>query len=109
MVDSMMHILSTLSSCSLKAISKVSTSKPNMVIKTIVLGFLSNSPLSPVCLSWSHEEGGGSVSGGKQVVDGGTCGDRAARWDSDMIGSDVMGRSSFSGGGVCEGSTGSTG
>ena len=40
--------------------------------------------------------------------DGGTGGDRAARWDSDMIGSDVMGRSSLSCGGKCEGSTGST-
>ena len=79
-----------------------------MVIKTTVLGCLSNLPLRPVCLSWSHEEGGRSGSGWEQVDDGGTGGDRAARWDSDMIGSDVMGRSSLSCGGKCEGSTGST-
>ena len=40
--------------------------------------------------------------------DGGTVGDRAARWGSDMTGSDVMGRSSLSGGGICEGSAKST-
>ena len=79
-----------------------------MVIKTTVLGCLSNLPLRPVCLSWSHEEVAGSGSGWEQVDAGGTGGDRAARWDSDMTESDVMGRSSLSVGGICEGSAKST-
>ena len=47
--DSTMNILSTISCCSLRAISKVSTSKEKMIIRIIFLGFSRSSPDSPGC------------------------------------------------------------
>ena len=43
-------------------------------------------------LSASHEVGGGRGPGGEQEIEGGTGGDRAARWDREIIGSEVIGR-----------------
>lgn len=45
----------------------------------------------------SQEDGGGSGPGGTQVAEGGTGGDRLARRDRDITGSEVMGRSMCSG------------
>ena len=88
-----MKILSRYSSCSLSAISKVSTSNPNMIIMTTVLGCPTLSPLSPVLVSAWQEGGGGRGAGGRQEGEGGTGGGKDARYDRDTMGSDVMGRS----------------
>ena len=58
--DSRMNILSTRSCCCFRAISRVSTSKPNMIIKTILLGEFSSAPDRAVC----PEHGGGVGDGG---------------------------------------------
>ena len=41
----------------------------------------------------SQEDGGGRGPGGTQVAEGGTGGDKLARQDRDITGSEVMGRS----------------
>ena len=64
-VDSTMNTASNKSDCSLKAISRVSTSNPNRIIRTTFLGELSLLPVSPV--SPLHVGYLGRI-GGKHVV-----------------------------------------
>ena len=100
MVDSTMKILSKKSNCSLRPISRVSTSYPNIIIITNLLGFASNLPLRPECLHCWHVEGGGGGGAGVQVGDGGTGGDKAVKLEREMMGSWVMGRSKLPSGGL---------